>query len=136
VPEFRIGSSLLPQPSPSFRELRERIAAIRASSADRERRIDQGVIDATRSLTNIDLTEPVEAGRRAERLGGGVIGPEGILIDQLFTSAGASGADLPANVDERGRPRAINQNNQTGYVLDSAGNLVAVQMLPMWLADP
>lgn len=65
-----------------------------------------------------------------------MIGPEGILIDQLFTSAGASGAELPANVDERGRVRSVNQNNQTAYVIDSAGNLVAVQMLPMWLADP
>lgn len=136
MPEFGVGNVLLPQLPPSIDELKAKVAAIRAANRERERQIDQAFIDFTKSLTNIDLTDAVEAGRRSESLGGGQIGPESLLIDQLLTSPTSSGADLPPGVGVDGKPITINQKSPTEYKLDSAGNLVAVQMLPMWEADP
>lgn len=136
MPEFGVGNVLLPQSPPSIEELKARIAAFRAANQERERQIDETFISAVRSLTNIDLTDAVAAGRRAESLGGGLLGPEGILVDQLFTSATASGADLPASVDEQGRPRVINQNNQVSAAVGGDQKATDVVMLPMWTADP
>jgi hypothetical protein len=136
VPEFGVSAPLLPQSPPTFAELGERIAAVRRANAERQAAIDQFFIDQTRSLTNIDLTEAVDSGRRSEALGGVVGAGESILIDQILSARISSSADLPAGVDERGRVRLINQNTQTAFVLDQDGNLVEVQMLPMWNADP
>lgn len=136
MPEYAVGAPLLPFVPPSLDELKARIAAIRRSSQEREARIDQTFIDAVRSLTTIDLTDPIAAGRRAETLSGGVLGPEGILIDQLFTSATASGADLPPGVDSQGRPLAVNQNQQDERALRSKDKAGEVVMPPMWMADP
>lgn len=136
MPEFSAGNVLLPQLPPSFEELKARVAALRKANQERQDQIDQFFIDTTKSLTNIDIAEPIAAGRRAETLGGGVVGPEGILIDQLFTSSTGSGADLPPGVDEQGRPRAINQNNQVTAAVGGNEKATEVKMLPMWNADP
>lgn len=136
MPEFSAGSVVLPQLPLSIDQLKERVAAFRAQNAARQEAIDQAFIDVTRSVTGVDLQEAVAAGRRSETLGGGAVGPESILVDQLITSPTASSADLPPGVDERGRARVINQNQQTAYTVNERGELVAVQMLPMWTADP
>lgn len=134
--EYGVNQPLLPQLPPTVEEIKERIAAVRRANEARQTQIDQTFIDVVQSLTNIDLTQAVESGRRTESLGGGSIGPESLLIDQLITAPTASSADLPPGVDERGRPRSINQNQQTTFVIDSDGQLVEVQMLPVWTRDP
>lgn len=136
MPEFGVNTPLLPQLPPTIDEIKERIAAVRRANSEREAKIDQAFVDAFLALTNINLTEAIEAGRRSEALGGGAIGPESLLIDQILTAPTASSADLPGGVDERGRVRPINQNKQTTYVIGPDGNLVEVQMLPVWTRDP
>lgn len=136
MPEFGVGSVVLPNLPPSIDELKAKVEAFRAANREREAKIDQAFIDAAKSLTGIDLTDAVEAGRRSESLGGGQIGPESLLIDQLLTAPTSSSADLPAGVDERGRQRVMNQNKQTSYTIGADGKLNEVEMLPMWLADP
>lgn len=136
MPEFGVGEPLLPAQPPTFQDVLDRLKALRAVNQANQDRIDKSFVDAVNSLTGINLTEAVEAGRRSESIGGGAIGPEALLIDQLLTAPTSSSADLPPGVDARGRPRSINQNQQTGFAVGPDGKLVEVQMLAMWNADP